>query len=143
MQKIHKDFHGALSCGFAFVSEKYGRETLKEFLKQAGENIYKELLKKIKKEGLAALEEHWKHIFTIEEGNFKIKRKKNDKELILEIKKCPALEHMKKVKYKIYEDFCLQCKVINSVIAEKIGYKSEVISHQDKNSCIQKIWREE
>jgi len=142
MQKIHKDFHGALSCGFEFLSEKYGRKALEEYLKQVGENIYKELLKKIKKEGLSALEEHWKHIFTIEEGNFKIKRENNDKKLILEIKKCPALEHMKKMKYKIYKDFCLQCKVINSVIAEKTGYKSEVTSHQDKSSCIQKIRRE-
>ena len=71
---IHKDFHGALSCGFEYLDKNFGRKVLKEYLKQTGENIYKKLIENIKKDGLIALEKYWNYIFTIEEGKFKIKR---------------------------------------------------------------------
>ena len=140
MEKIHKDFHGALSVGFEFLAKKYGKETLDEYLKEAGRNIYKELIEKIKNEGLKALEKYWQNIFTLEKGDFKIEMK-DDEEIILKVKKCPALEHMRKMNYSIYKDFCRQCKIINEVIAEETGLASEVISNQEKGSCIQKFWR--
>ncbi|MCD6408041.1 hypothetical protein J7L87_03215, partial [bacterium] len=87
-KKIHKDFHGALSVGFKFLDEKYGKEILKEYLIQMVENLYKGLINKIKRNGLVELEKYWKEIFTEEEGEFKIKRNKNRK-MILEVRKCP------------------------------------------------------
>ena len=140
MKNIHKDFHGALSCGFEYLQEKHGRKALNKYLFQAGENIYKDLIKKIKKRGLSALEEYWNYIFDLEEADFKIKRKNNE-EIVLKVIRCPTLDHMRKMKYKIYKDFCRQCKIINYVIAQKTGFESKVISHQNKNSCIQKLWR--
>ncbi len=95
MEKIHKDFHGALSCVFQFLDEKYGKKALEEYLHQVGENLYRDLMKEIKMKGLVALEEHWRHIFTIEGGEFEIDRR-DDKEITLIVKKCPALAHIKK-----------------------------------------------
>ena len=140
MTKIHKDFHGALSCGFEFLAERYGEDILDEYLKDTCRTIYGELIERIKKEGLISLEEYWNHIFTLEEGWFEIRRKDN-KEIILKVSGCPALEHMRRINYPIYKDFCRQCKIVNEVIAEEAGLKSEVISNQNKGSCTQKIWR--
>ncbi len=141
VKKVHKDFHGALNSGFQFLCEKYGKKIFREYLCQVGENIYKNLIEKIKSEGLAALEQYWRHIFTIEGGEFEISRKDDD-EITLIVASCPALTYMKKVKYPVYKDFCLQCRIINEVIAEKAGLKSEFASNQSKNSCTQKLRRE-
>jgi hypothetical protein len=141
MGKVHMDFHGGLSCGLQFLDEKHGEKTLKEYLRQAGGNLYRDLITKIKREGLSALEEHWQHIFTIERGGFEITRE-DDKEITLKVKKCPALTHMKKMKYPIYRNFCLQCRIINETIAKSTHLKSGFTSNQGKNSCIQKLWRE-
>jgi len=46
LKNIHKDFHGALSCGFEYLQEKHGRKALNEYLHKAGENIYKDLIEK-------------------------------------------------------------------------------------------------
>lgn len=134
--EIHKDFHGALSTGFQYLAEKYGRGDLEEYLKICGENMYGELAESVRKEGLSALEEYWKRIFSLEEAEFEI-QKNGNKEIKLVVKRCPALNHMKKAGYPVYEDFCLQCRVINKVLAEKTGLKSKVKSEQDKERCMQ------
>jgi len=139
-KKIHKDFHGALSVGFQFLDEKYGKKALREYLIQVGENVYGKLIKKIKKNGLVELEKYWKEIFEEEEGEFKIKRNGNRK-IILEVEKCPAISHMKKMKYPVYNDFCVQCKVINEVIAEKTGYIPEIKYDVKKGKCRQEIFK--
>ena len=58
-KKIHKDFHGALSAGFQFLDERYGKKILKEYLIQVAENLYKGLINKIKRNGIVELERYW------------------------------------------------------------------------------------
>mgnify|MGYP000004365275 CR=1 FL=1 len=136
-EKIHKDFHGALSVGFEFLDKNYGKKAVEEYLKQVAENVYGWLIKKIKKNGLSELERYWSEIFSEEEGEFEIKRKDNE-EIVLKVKKCPAISHMKEKGYPVYSDFCIQCKVINEFIGEKTGYNSEI--HYDKKGrCEQKL----
>lgn len=137
-KKIHKDFHGALSVGFKFLADKYGEKTLEEYLIQVAENVYGNLIRKIKKDGLVELEKYWREIFTEEEGEFSIKRERN-KKVSLEVKKCPAISHMKEKGYLIYKDFCLQCKVINKIISEKTGYTSEINYDVKEGKCNQVI----
>ncbi|MCM8762291.1 MAG: hypothetical protein NC905_00950 [Candidatus Omnitrophica bacterium] len=139
-EKIHKDFHGALSVGFEYLAKKFGKKSLEEFLGVCARSIYKELIKKIKKEGLIAIEKYWNEIFSLEGAKFKIERKKG--ELILKITECPAISHIVKVGYPVYDDFCIQCRVINRVIAEETGLKSEISSDQKKGRCIQKFKKE-
>jgi len=140
MDKIHKDFHGALSAGFQYLAEKYGKKDLEEYLKACGENVYSWLIDEIKKEGLSSLERYWQRIFTLEEGEFEIKRK-GSREIKLIVKRCPALSYMEKAGYPVYKDFCLQCRIINRVLAEKTGLTSEVRSEQGKKRCVQTFKR--
>lgn len=139
MPKVHKDFHGALSCAFQFLEEKYSKKTLEEFLERVGENCYRSLINEIKENGLLALEEYWRRIFTLEEGDFEIKRGKDF--IILEVKKCPAITHLKEVGYPLYKDFCIQTRIINSIIAIETGLEYSVESDQEKACCTQKFWR--
>lgn len=134
-EKVHKDFHGALSASFEFLSKRYGKEKLKKFLEICGKNIYKELINEIKENGLPAIEKYWEKIFKIEEAKFKIERDKDKIKLI--IIECPALKHMEKVGYKIYGDFCIQCKVINKTIAKETGLISITKTDQNKKKCEQ------
>lgn len=135
--RIHKDFHGALSVGFEFLDKNYGKKAVEEYLKEVAESIYGWLIKKIKNKGLSELEKYWNEVFSEEEGEFKIKRK-GDEEIVLKVEKCPAIYHMKEKGYPVYSDFCIQCKIINEVIGEKTGYNSE-IKYDKKGRCEQKL----
>ncbi|MBC7319860.1 hypothetical protein H5T89_04375 [bacterium] len=140
MPKVHKDFHGALSCAFQFLEENYGKEALTKFLIRVAQNCYKDLISNINTEGLLALEIYWRKIFTLEEGKFEIRTDENS--VIIEVKECPALSHLKKAGYPIYKDFCYQTEIINSIIAKETGLYSSIEKNQDKAYCIQKFWRE-
>lgn len=139
MSEIHKDFHGAISCAFQFLEEKYGKEVLARFLNHVGKNCYRKLIDNINNNGLLALEEYWRRIFTLEEGEFEITLKEDS--ITLEVKKCPALSHLKATGYPIYKDFCLQTEVINNTIAGETDLYCSVERYQDKAYCIQKFWR--
>lgn len=134
-KNIHKDFHGALSVGFEYLVKRFGKKSLEEFLEICGRNMYSKLIKKVKREGLCAIEKYWNDIFSLEGAKFKIKRRK--KEIVLNVIECPAISHMKKAGYPVYRDFCIQCRVINRVIAEETGLKSEVSSDRTKGRCTQ------
>ncbi len=139
MSKVHKDFHGALSCAFQFLEERYGKRILEEFLERVGRNCYTSLISKIKADGFLALEEYWERIFTLEDGDFKIERREDS--IILRVKSCPAISHLRRVGYPIYKDFCIQTRIINGAIANETGLEYSVESNQEKACCTQKFWR--
>ncbi|HHV81700.1 MAG: hypothetical protein KBI34_06735 [Dictyoglomi bacterium] len=139
MSGVHKDFHGAISCAFQFLDERYGIDVLDEFLEQVGKNCYRELIFKINQDGLLAIEEYWNRIFTLEDGEFKIDR--DEDSITLELKRCPAISHLLEVGYPVYRDFCRQTRMINSIIAKETGLEYTVESQQNKACCIQKFWR--
>lgn len=139
MAKVHKDFHGALSCAFQFLEERYGRKALEKFLERVGRNCYKSLINGIKENGFSVLEEYWRRIFTLEEGNFEIERDTNS--ITLKVRRCPAIIHLREVGYPIYKDFCIQTRIINNAIAREAGLECNVESSQEEACCIQKFWR--
>lgn len=139
MKYLHKDFHGSLSCGFSYVTEKYGVEGFQEYCKEVARNVYSSLSEKIKESGLKALEEHWNNIFTLEEGNFALYYE--GPVLVLEVKECPAIAHMKKRGYKIAENFCEHTKLVNEELCRIAGYHSSCDYNQEKGTCIQRFWK--
>lgn len=139
MSKVHKDFHGALSCAFQFLEERYGKRILEEFLERVGRNCYISLISKIKADGFLALEDYWKRIFTLEDGDFEIER--GEDLIILRVKRCPAITHLRRVGYPIYKDFCIQTRIINGIVANETGLGYSVESNQEEAYCIQKFWR--
>ena len=48
---------------------------------------------------------------------------------------------MKKVGYKIYNNFCIQCQIVNRVIAEKTGYISK-INYSVKNGKCRQVFKQ-
>ena len=136
---IHKDFHGAFSYGLKYLKENYGEEMLKAYLIQVARNVYSPLIEQIKKEGLSAMEDHQRKIFTTEEADFELKHE-GDK-LVLKVKVCPALRHMKEKRYPVFEKFCEHDRIVTGIICQDAGYGCSVDYDQDKCSCIQRFWK--
>ncbi|MDO9463848.1 MAG: hypothetical protein Q7J67_00870 [bacterium] len=137
---VHKDFHGAMSFGLKYVYDSYGDNGVKEYLEDLANTVYSPLSKALKKSRLRELERHWKKIFDLEDADYKLFC--DDNVLNLKINKCPAIRHMKKYNYEIFEKFCEHCKILNSEICRNAGYKSSVEYAQNEGICLQKFWRE-
>ncbi|MFH1008793.1 MAG: hypothetical protein V1800_15055 [Candidatus Latescibacterota bacterium] len=137
---VHKDFHGAMSYGMQHVCERYGEEAMAEFLERVAKGVYGPLSERLKKEGLTALEEHWRHIFTIEEGDFDLGYEGD--QLVLHVHQCPAIHHMQAHGYAIAERYCEHTRLVNEGICRAAGYECSVEYDQEKGRCVQSFWKE-
>lgn len=141
MANIHKDFHGCLSFGLKFLAENYGRSEVEAYLRRVARNVYGPLIESLKAEGLPALYEHWSKIMTLEEADFHLHL--DDGVLILEVSKCPAIQHMREHNYEIAPNFCEATRVINHEICRRAGFRSSVEYDQAHGRCTQRFWRDE
>lgn len=135
---IHKDFHGAMSVGLEYLYKEYGKKEMENYLREVARNVYKPLSHKISKYGLSALYEHWNRIFTVEGAEFLLYYK--NRALVLEVKKCPAIRHMKIHKYHIFKYFCEHTRIINEEICSQSGYQCSIDYNQNNGCCIQRFF---
>ena len=139
MPNVHKDFHGALSYGLQFVEESYGLEGMQEFLTGLAQGVYKTLCDDLRARGLDALQDHWKTIFDLEGGEYEMHLEGDT--LVLIVKRCPAISHMKGQGYSIAAHYCEHTRIVNEAICAAAGYAASVEYDQDAGSCIQRFWR--
>ena len=108
-KNIHKDFHGAFSTSLEYLRNNFGQQVMEDYLGRIAKNVYRPLIKKLKRKGLKALEEHWREIFDLEKGKYSISYK--DNQLILEVKECPAVFHILKRGYQLSPSFCESTRI--------------------------------
>jgi hypothetical protein len=138
-EKIHKDFHGLLNYGLKYLEENYGRKAVEDYLVQVANNVYGGLSKRIKNLGLKVLVKYLRSIFDLEEAEYKIHIR--DRRFILEIQRCPALEHMRKRGYPVMKRFCECDRVINEAICQNAVIECKIKYNQKKGSCLQEFWK--
>jgi len=139
MPNVHKDFHGALSYGFQFIEDQYGLDGLREFLESLAGTVYRPLVEDLRKRGLPALEDHWRTIFNLENADIEMHRE--DDALVLSVRRCPAIWHMKEHNYRISDHFCEHTRIVNEAICRAAGYASSVEYDQEAGHCVQRFWR--
>lgn len=136
---MHKDFHGALCYGIKYLEDNYGQKAVEEYLQQIAKTYFSPLTKKLKTSGLKALEDHWQNVFETEDGEFNISY--DDDILVLEVSKCPAINHLKEKKMLYTDKHCLTTVVVNKTICQEAGYDCSCEYEPGKGKCIQKFWQ--
>ncbi len=139
MPNVHKDFHGALSYGLQFVENSYGPEGMHDFLTGLAQGVYKILCEDLRVRGLDALRDHWKAVFEMEGGEYEMHLEENT--LVLVVKRCPAVSHMKEQGYAIATHYCEHTRIVNEAVCAAAGYAAAVEYDQDAGFCIQRFWR--
>ena len=138
---MHKDFHGALCYAIKYLEDNYGLGSVEQYLQQVARTYFSPLTEKLKIQGLKVLEDHWRDIFTREDGKFNINYQGDV--LVLEVEKCPAILYLKE-KNMLYTDrHCLTTVVVNKTICQEAGYDCRCESETGKGNCVQKFWKEQ
>jgi len=137
---IHQDFHGAFSNALGYLKDNFGQDAMENYLRRIAKNVYRPLIKELKRKGLKAMEEHWREIFDLENGKYSLGYK--DRQLILKVKECPAVSHILKTGYKLSDSFCDSTRIVNETICEEAGYKSSLKLGSKKGTCEQRFWKE-
>jgi hypothetical protein len=137
---LHKDFHGALSVGLEYLKRKFGAEAVREYLRQFARAYYAPLRAALKREGLSALQRHWARIYKLEGGA--IRMRLTPDELILKVRACPAVRHMRRHRYPVASLFVETTRTVNAAICEGTPFTAELLRYDQRTGAsVQRFFR--
>ena len=139
-QYLHMDFHGALCYAIHYLDTQFGYDTTAAYLRQVGRTCYAPLIARLKKEGLTALEAHFREVFEKENGKFDMEM--GNDSLVLKVKECPAVRHLVRTGQLYTKRFCESTVLVNETICQGTGYKSSCVYEPGLGKCIQRFWKE-
>lgn len=131
-----QEWYGAYNVIFNWFKENYGKDDLVEYWKFIANSCYGETIEKFRNEGLEGIEEYFSEIFDKDGGTYKTKLEEN--KLVFEVLKCPAYNFMKNSDNPHFEpiaEYCEHHQVINSILAEKSGFKFEIAECNNDGYC--------
>ena len=132
---LHRDFHVSADIGIGYVGELYGDDGVKEYLTQYAESVHKPLAEKVKKEGLRALEKHFKEIYAAEECEDRIRTNITKEGLEVKISSCPAVEFMKKSGHTPSRWYGQTTETVYNVLADMCGLGFELKFYDDETGA--------
>ena len=137
---LHKDFHGAMSCGIQYLQDTFGPEAVIEYLQQFTDAYHAPLKQRLIDEGLSALAEYTRGIYEIEGGAIEIDL--DDDEMVLRVAACPAVMHMKEHGYRIADMWVETTRTVNQRLCEGTPYAFELLEHDEETGrSVQRFYR--
>jgi hypothetical protein len=127
---LHKDFHAALSTALIYLEEKHGAEAVRAYLRQFVQSFYSGLKRDVQQRGLIALQEHYAHIYEIEDGEATFALTSN--RLTIEIAACPAVMHMRRNGRPVSPLFYETTRTVNETICEGTPFRAELVAYDEE-----------
>jgi len=135
---IHMDFHILMNRTIEYILDKYGEDFLKELFGRTARKVYREIHEHLKKYDTGPLVEYWEYYLKRENAVFDIVEE--DDFTVLVVKKCPAVDHLKKRGIKAGASFCLQDIYMNNAWSEDTPF--EIVTEVNEvGSCKQTVKR--
>ncbi len=122
---FHLGFHSSLNNGMEYLGSKYGTDVVKEYLVQYTNNVFRNVIKEAKENGIIAIENKIRDTYTKEKATDVVEMlyKPENDVLEVKIKYCPAVKYIKSIGKRVSKWYPYTTKVVMEVLAEVAGYK--------------------
>ncbi|MFA6815085.1 MAG: hypothetical protein WCS73_02185 [Lentisphaeria bacterium] len=137
--ELAKDFHGTLNTTINYIIKNYGKDTLKKIFNNMGQKVYKSIHTKLMNDDPSELIEHIAYFFNRENADFYLKVKTD--EIILTVRKCPAIAALNEMGLPVSPHFCLSTTYLNEAICKGTKWKTKT-TKTGAGSCIQRFYKE-
>ena len=134
------DFYLAINATFRFVKNKLGTVGLRSYWEDVGRNYYKPVTEIWREGGLAAVAGYWRSFFEAEPGA-EVEVQEEPGQVIVAVKRCPAIAHLRKSGREILPEFCQHCHYVSEAIGRGAGIAARVTG--GNGSCRQTFLRTE
>ena len=139
---FHQDFHGALSASIDYLHDRYGEESVRQYLWQFAKSFYAPLTGALRSRGLVAIEEHFRKIYDLEGGTVRFDLSEN--ELRIEVDACPAVTHMRRQGYAVARLFRETTNTVNRAICDGTPYDAELMEYEEETGrSVQRFYRQD
>ena len=130
---LHRDFHGALSVGIDYLEDEYGPEAVRDYIRQFTRRFYAPLIKRVKREGIVPLKEHFEEVYRIEGAEAKIEL--TDDALSIRVAACPAVAHMRAHGYPVARLWRETTRTHNEALVEGTPFDAELLEYDDETGA--------
>ena len=115
------DFYFAINATFRFIRTKFGENALRKYWIDLGREYLAPVSERWKVGGLDAVQAYWRVFFEAEpSADVEVKRE-NDR-VVLEVRICPAIRHLRAGARAIDPGFCQHCYFVSESAAHKAGF---------------------
>lgn len=132
------DFYFAINSTFRFILARFGLDGLRRYWTDLGASYFLPVSDRWKSKGLIGIEEYWLSFFKAEPGS-DVEVRRTDALVILDVKVCPAIQHLRQNNRVIVPCFCQHCYFINEAIGARAGFSVRV--EGGNGSCTQTFQR--
>jgi len=138
---LHRDFHGALSCGIQYLHDHFGAEAVRDYLRTFTRTFHAPLRARILANGLDAIEEHFRRLYEIEGGEVVFERS-DDRELVIRVAACPAVRHIRGRGLLPAELFRETTATVNRALCEGTEFEADLIEYDAQTGrSVQRFFR--
>jgi hypothetical protein len=128
------DFYFVINATFRFVLQKFGTEGLRRYWSELGSHYFAPVSEKWKQSGLPAVAAYWKAFFAAE-PQAEVRVQLDGSSVLLDVKVCPAIHHLRKHGREIVPCFCQHCYFVSDAMARSAGFTARV--EGGNGSCCQ------
>lgn len=121
--ELHMDFHGATNTTINYIVENFGKEALTEIFSCVGKDVYKSIRDGLMNDDPSELIEHLKYYLDREHGEYSLTENKDG--FVLDVTKCPAVAHVKKLGLELSKHFCCQTIDVNNAMCDGTPWQCE------------------
>lgn len=137
---LHKDFHGAMSCGIQYLHERFGAEAVREYLRRFTDAYHAPLKAALRQRGLPALAEYLDGIYRAEGAQYELAV--TDDELVLRVQECPAISHMRSHGYAVADLWVETTRTVYAHLCEGSDFDFELQQYDPlSGASVQRFFR--
>jgi len=114
------DFYFAINATFRFIQSRLGVEGLRRYWTDLGRNYFTPVSKRWQERGFAGVAEYWRAFFAAEPGA-SVEVTESPDAVVLDVKVCPAICHLREHGREIVPCFCQHCYFVGEAMAEAGG----------------------
>jgi hypothetical protein len=119
------DFYLAINTTFRFVKQRLGYEGLKTYWRDMGASYFRPVTKIWSEGGWPAVAGYWRSFFEAEPGAEVEVREEADR-VVLEVRCCPAIAHLRKSGREIVPEFCQHCHFVSEAMGREAGVAARI-----------------
>lgn len=114
------DFYFGIDATFRFMLRQFGEAGFSDWLTEMGRDYFEPVNRIWREGGLSAVAQYWRDFFAAEPGA-EVEVREEDCQVVVDVKKCPAIAHLKAHRRDIVPDYCRHCQILGQSRAEASG----------------------
>jgi hypothetical protein len=132
------DFYFAINATFRFISDRLGMDYLRQYWRDLGSRYMRPVTELWKHQGLSGVADYWRAFFAAEPGA-EVEVLQEREKVVLNVRKCPAIAHLRSHQREIVPCFCQHCYFVSEAMSEPAGLTVRI--QGGNGSCRQTFWQ--